>query len=79
MEDRGEHGLGACIGRFLGRVDVEGDIEGQGVGREFGGTEIFLLHAEMSFAGGEGLGKVLGDEQGGEAGPGRIVAALDSA
>lgn len=38
-----------------------------------------MLHAEMAFAGGKGLGEVFGDERGGETRPRQEMASQDGA
>ena len=54
---------------FLRGTEIErlghGQVGGDGLGR----LDVLLLHPEMTFTGGEGLGKVFGDEGRSEAGP----------
>ena len=76
-ENGGKNDMGACVLGFLRGAKVEGGGEWQVGGDGFGGSDVFLLHTEMAFAGGEGLGKVLCDQRGGETRPGVEMATLD--
>jgi hypothetical protein len=67
--EEGKDIVGGFVLGLLQWVNVKGRCKWEG-NSGFGGLQIFLLHAQMSFAGGAGFGKMLFDQRFAEAGPG---------